>query len=119
MPVIGVRKEHFRFTAGEELIRTYTAPVLYRPPAYIVPFCSVCGSPLPLPNDDFDELEIPAGLLDADPGIKPDKHIFVEFLPQWDSIDDDLPTFTLEQIYKHRTGNDLPPGFTRKQHGTS
>lgn len=118
MPALEVDKADFRFTAGEELIHTFEAPMLYGPPAYIVPFCSTCGSPLPLPRDEFDSLEIPAGLLDTDPKVKPDKHIFVEFMPAWDRISDDLPTFTLEQIHEHRSGKKVPPGFEKKPHGS-
>ena len=51
-------------------------------------------------------MEIAAGLFDDDLGIKPDKHIFVEHVPDWDSIADDLPRFTLPEIYRHRFGRE-------------
>jgi hypothetical protein len=37
-----------------------------------------------------------------DPGIRPDKHIFVEFMPRWDVVRDGLPAYTRDEIYKLR-----------------
>jgi hypothetical protein len=34
---------------------------------------------------------VPAGLLDDDPQLRPDKHIFVEVKSPWFAIRDDLP----------------------------
>jgi hypothetical protein len=70
--------EDFRLVEGHELITTYEAPILREPPAYRVSFCSRCGSPVPNPAASSGLVEIPAGLLDDDPTMKPDKHIFVE-----------------------------------------
>jgi hypothetical protein len=46
--------------------------------------------------------EIPAGLLDADPGLRPDKHIFVEHKSDWFPISDSLPQLTKSQLMKLR-----------------
>ena len=108
LPEITVKKEHFRLLSGAELIQSWSAPILYSPPPYTVTFCSRCGSPVPFATEDAEELGIPAGLLDGDPGVKPDKHIYVEHTPAWDAITDDLPTFTRTEIHKHRTGQDWP-----------
>jgi len=43
-----------------------------------------------------------AGVLDDDPKVKPDKHIYVEFKAPWDTITDDLPQMTKQQIRAHR-----------------
>jgi hypothetical protein len=56
-------------------------------------------------------IEIPAGVFDDDPEIRPDKHIFVDFMPHWDVLSDDLPAYTRAEIYKLRTGDDLPKDF--------
>lgn len=104
MPAIAIKKSAFRYLTGQALIKTYAAPLLHSPPSYTCTFCSQCGSPVPMPTDEFDEIEIPAGLLDDDPGIKPDKHIFIEYLPAWDGVHDDLPTLTREEVYRLRTG---------------
>lgn len=92
------------------------APILYQVPAYQSQFCSRCGSPVPdsLPNGEF--LEIPAGLLDDDPGRVPDKHIFVEFLPEWDQITDALPQFTIADLIRERHGAELPSTFVLRSH---
>lgn len=107
-PGVYVKTSAFRLLTGKELIRTYEAPILYAPPAYSVTFCSVCGSLAPIASDDWDHIEIPAGLFDDDLGMSPDKHIYAEYAPDWVSVDDGLPTFTREEIYKHRTGKDWP-----------
>ena len=47
---------------------------------------------------------VPAGLLDDDPKIKPDKHIYVELKAAWDVINDQLPQMTKREIRAHRAG---------------
>jgi len=113
---IGVNREDYRFLAGRELIRTYSAPLLYGPPPYMTIFCSRCGCSVPPPDPETDQLEIPAGLFDDDPGIRPDKHIFVELLPEWDEIRDNLPRYTLRELHKLRTGEELGPDFKLRRH---
>ena len=56
-------------------------------------------------------MEIAAGLFDDDPDIRPDKHIFVELVPPWDEIYDDLPQFTIRDLVKLRSGRELPDDF--------
>ena len=69
------------------------------------------------PKGEF--IEIPAGVFDDDPGIQPDKHIFVEFMPHWDVLSDDLPAYTRAEIYRLRTGYDLPKDFELRWHASS
>ena len=99
-----VRIEDFRLVEGKELITTYEAPILREPPAYRVSFCGRCGSPVPNPDAIPTQqrtrgrsglLEIPAGLLDDDPGMTPDKHIFIEMKSPWFEITDGLPQYDL------------------------
>jgi hypothetical protein len=113
---IRVNARDYRLLTGRELISSYAAPILYRPPAYVASFCSVCGSPVPDPAPATESFEIPAGSLDGDPGIRPDKHIFVELMPAWDELRDDLPAYTLPELHKLRTGEELPPGFEMQRH---
>jgi hypothetical protein len=53
-------------------------------------------------------LEIPAGLLDDDPGMKPDKHIFIEIKSPWYEITGDLPQLDLPGLVALRTKTKTP-----------
>lgn len=88
---LGVDRRDFRLLAGAELIRRYEAPVRDEPPGYRTAFCGRCGSPVPDPSGDSPWFEIPAGLLDDDPGVRPDRHIFVEHAAVWLEASSDLP----------------------------
>ena len=99
---LGVRAESFRLLSGAELIRSYEAPILERPPAYRTSFCSRCGSPVPDPPPGAHWFEIPAGLLDDDPGVRPDRHIFVERKSAWLEITDEIPQLTKQQLVELR-----------------
>jgi hypothetical protein len=90
--------------SGRALLKAFEAPILESPPAYRVCFCRNCGSPAPDPDGDSEWLEIPAGLLDDDPQLRPDKHIFVEIKSQWFAITDDLPQLDKKALLKHRQG---------------
>jgi hypothetical protein len=67
-----------------------------------VAFCSRCGSPVPDPPAGATWFEIPAGLLDDDPVLRPDKHIFVECKSTWFQISDSLPQLTETQLAELR-----------------
>jgi hypothetical protein len=99
---LGVRRAEFRLLAGRELIKSYEAPLLESPPAYRVCFCTVCGSCVPDPEGDSEWFEIAAGLLDDDPRIRPDKHIFVELKAEWFQITDRLPQLDKKALIEHR-----------------
>jgi hypothetical protein len=92
-PGIHARTGDFRLLEGKDLISVYEAPILRNPPPYRVSFCSRCGSPVPNPDPGSELFEIPAGALDDDPGLKPDKHIFVELGAPWFEITDSLPQY--------------------------
>lgn len=99
---LGVRAQDFRWLAGRELIRVYEAPLLERPPPYTTSFCSVCGSPVPHPDPGSEWFEIPAGCLTDDPGLRPDRHIFVELEAPWFEITDGLPELTRDALIELR-----------------
>lgn len=90
-PAIGVRTEDFRFTAGQELVTSYTLPVEREPPAYQRSFCRRCGSLVPDPPPGASWFEIAAGLLDDDPQLRPERHIFAPRRAPWHAITDGLP----------------------------
>lgn len=91
MAGIGVRVADFRFVQGREHIEVFTLPVRDSPPAYCRPFCRFCGSVTPMPSPSGAWTEVPAGLLEDDPGMRPDRHIFVEHRPAWTPRGDGLP----------------------------
>ena len=94
-----VLREDFRFVQGADLIRTFELPVRESPPAYDTSFCTRCGSQVPNPSKTGEpSFEIPAGALDDDPGIRPDKHIYVDFKAPWDHITSELPQMTKKDI---------------------
>ncbi len=100
--MIAVARDGFRFVSGKDQIRRFEAPLLEKPPQFAVHFCRRCGSPLPNPEATGEILEVPAGLLDDDPGLRPDKHIYVDLKADWDVIVDDTPQFTRDEIREHR-----------------
>jgi hypothetical protein len=102
MAGLGVRRDEFRFVSGRDLITAYEAPIVESPPAYRVCFCNKCGSCVPDPDVDSEWFEIAAGLLDDDPQLQPDKHIFVDHKATWFEITDDLPQLDKKALLKHR-----------------
>jgi hypothetical protein len=86
-----VPRERFRLVQGEALIR------VYRPEdGRVKAFCSVCGSSLfGREWPEGDEVAIRFGVLDGDPGIRPDWHAFADDAPPWAPIvDDGLPRYS-------------------------
>ncbi len=113
--MIGVLAEHYQLISGASYIQSYAAPILHMEPAYTSNFCKSCGSPTP-PLEPSGFFEIPAGLLDDSPGMAPDKHIYTDFSAGWDKFSDDLPRYTLKEIYRLRHGRDFPPHIEIKTH---
>ena len=116
MPMIGVNREDYRLLTGKELIHDYSAPILREPPAYHSRFCSCCGSPVPPADPEEDWFEIPAGVFDDDPQIRPDKHILVELVAAWDTISDSLPQYTVRELVRERLGKELPEDYVLRTH---
>ena len=56
-------------------------------------FCGRCGSPVPDPKSEGPWFEVHAGVLDDDPGRRPERHILVEAKSPWFAITDELPQF--------------------------
>jgi hypothetical protein len=46
---------------------------------------------VPDPHTDATWVEIPAGVLDDDPQLRPERHVFVEVKSPWFAITDELP----------------------------
>ena len=78
-----------RWLRGEALIRYYeSSPGQHRG------FCSVCGSNLVTKFDAAPGvLGLALGVLDDDPGARPQCHVFVGSKAPWHAITDSLPRF--------------------------
>ena len=66
----------FEWVRGETLVRTYEAPVRETRPGYRRTFCIACWGPVP--TVDQGMINVPAGTLDDDPGLQPQRHIFAD-----------------------------------------
>jgi hypothetical protein len=83
-----VRAADFRLLCGEDLLTFFNSSTgNYRG------FCRICGSPMLTKFDDPSILSLPLGALDDDPGIRPQKHVFVASRAPWFAITDDLPQY--------------------------
>lgn len=80
--VVIVPRNRLRWLRGEESIETWKKPDA----DWVSRFCRVCGSALPVPNDE-QTLAVPAGLIDAsNPDLRLAAHIWVGSKPSWDEI---------------------------------
>lgn len=78
----------FRWLAGEALIQSHqSSPENFRA------FCRVCGSNVPVLEDEGTHVTIPAGALDDDPGVRPIVHIHTASKAPWYAVTDELPQF--------------------------
>jgi hypothetical protein len=100
--MIGVKAEDFSWISGRDEIQRYEAPVRKHPPGFRTAFCGQCGSPMPGFEAADDWFEIAAGILDDDPGLRPDRHIFIECGSAWYEIMDDLPRLTKGDVVRMR-----------------
>jgi hypothetical protein len=89
-----IKSADFRWIDGRSLVRVYEAPVRENPPGYRRAFCAICGGPVP--TVDKEIANIPAGTLDDQPEIRPQRHIFVARKAAWFDIADDLPRLPLK-----------------------
>jgi hypothetical protein len=105
MAAVGVRAAGFRYLSGRELVRRFELPVRAEPPPYSRVFCERCGCIVPEPDPQSDVFEIAAGLLDDDPGMRPERHIMVECKAPWTVIGDGLPQFDLASLLRLRAGS--------------
>ena len=108
VPWLVVLREDFSFLQGEELIRRYEAPLSKKPPPYRTSFCGRCGSPVPDAKSESSRVEVHAGILDDDPGLRPERHILVEAKSSWFTITDELPQLDRAAIDALRNGMSSP-----------
>jgi hypothetical protein len=78
----------FRWVSGESLIQSYRSS-----PESIRAFCRVCGSNVPVLEEEGAHVNIPAGALDDDPEVRPIVHLHTASKAPWYEITDELPQF--------------------------
>jgi hypothetical protein len=79
-----------RFIQGEELVKAWQPD-----DGFAKLFCRECGSALfTRAPDSSDPAGVRLGVLDGDPGVRPDFHQFVDYAAPWEPIrDDGLPRY--------------------------
>lgn len=82
--------DDFAFTRGEDLIVEYKVPEARY---FAVAFCRRCGGETPRISRERGTVNVPAGTLDTDPGIRPQANIYVGSKAPWIEITDDLPRY--------------------------
>ena len=80
----------FRWLRGAEWVAEYKLPEAR---FHTVAFCRQCGGALPKAALDRGVAIIPAGILDTDPPLRPQRHIFTNYKAPWFEITDSLPRF--------------------------
>lgn len=88
----------FRWVAGQDNIERFTTET-----GGVRSFCRTCGSVTPILMEGPGIVLIPAGNLDGELGIKPERHIFTGSKASWYEIRDSLPQF-----------EEFPPEFGMK-----
>lgn len=82
-----VKRSDLRWVAGEELLTAFPSSE-----GVERQFCSACGSKLTFATAERPEtVELCAGALDDDPGVRPTDHIWVGSKAPWHEITDALP----------------------------
>ena len=88
-PQVRVAASAFRLLSGEELVREW-APADGWPKC----FCATCGSALWSHDPSGEIMGVRLGLLDDDPGVRPEFRQFVAYAAAWEPIPDDgLPRY--------------------------
>ena len=92
---LGGKADSFRWIGGEDRRVTYRSSA-----KGLRPFCGTCGSVLPVVLPQLQAAFVPAGSLEGDPGMRPERHMFAASAPAWFPITDALPQSA-----------EFPPGF--------
>ena len=85
-----IKEDHLQWLAGEELRGRYQVP---EAKSYSTCWCTLCGSALPWTTKNGEWVLVPAGGLDEDPGVRPERNIFVASKAPWYEHAAELPTF--------------------------
>ncbi len=83
---VRVKTIDLHWVHGEDKLKYYKSS-----PGFHRGFCNNCGSPIVNFAERLGEFGVPLGILDDDPEVKPQFHIFVGNKAPWFEIADDLP----------------------------
>jgi hypothetical protein len=81
-------EKQFKWLSGESLIKNFDLPGAER---FSVSFCSQCGTRVPHKIRGREDYLSPAGVLDGDPGMRPDASIFWGSKAPWFTETHDIP----------------------------
>jgi len=84
----GISKEKLKIISGNKNIKYYCKREVAK-----LAFCNLCGSSLFSDNFRKGLFHIRFGILNEEPSLKPQLHIFVESKVPWFEILDNLPQF--------------------------
>jgi len=80
----------FEWIKGESAVKRYDVPDAER---FSVWFCGECGTRVPHTIRTRDDVLVPAGLLDAEPGVRPEHSIFWGSKAGWYVEPQQIPRF--------------------------
>ena len=85
-----VKPDQFQWQTGSEQVQRYELP---EAEFYASCFCRECGSSLPWELQGGGSIAIPAGSLDDDPGMRPQRNIFHDSRACWYKPGSELQSF--------------------------
>ena len=86
-----VPRAQFRWLKGESAVKRYDLRESQR---FSVWFCGECGTRVPHDVRTRDDVLIPAGVLDADPQMRPENSIFWDSKAPWYVEPGEMPRFS-------------------------
>jgi hypothetical protein len=75
-----IAAEHLVWDSGQERVTRYELP---EAKSFGTSFCSTCGSQLPRVTRNGKWAIVPAGSLDDDPGVRPERNIYWDSRAPW------------------------------------
>lgn len=85
-----IPEKQFKWLAGASLVKRFDLPGAKR---FAVAFCTQCGTRVPHKVNTTENMLIPAGLLDGDPGERPSNSIFWKSKAPWYVSPQEMPKF--------------------------
>jgi hypothetical protein len=99
--------DRFRWVTGESLVERFVDQA--GNPGYMRWFCRRCGSGVPRLNRTRQFYVVPAGLVDADPMVKPERSVYWDDRAPWLINIDAIPKLAeeLDSIAREQTKTDF------------